>query len=120
MFAKQEIVVAIESAVFLLVLLNPFLLSVYLLDLVETLGVARLGRVLVRASLISGAVFCAFAWAGDSLLTRLLHVRFASFMIFGGIVFLIIGIRFVLMGGRPLTPFEVRPSTWQARSPCPS
>jgi small neutral amino acid transporter SnatA (MarC family) len=102
MFSQQEIIVSIESAVFLVVLLNPFLLSIYLLDLVEKLSFAHLGRVLFRASLISGVVFCAFAWAGDSLLTRVLHVRFASFMIFGGVVFLVIGVRFVLLGGEAL------------------
>jgi len=102
MFAQKELIVTFESAMFLLVLLNPFLLSIYLLDLVEKLSVAHLGRVLLRASLISGAVFCLFAWAGDSLLSRVLHVRFASFMIFGGIVFLVIGIRFALLGGEAL------------------
>lgn len=103
MFSQQEIIVSIESAVFLLVLLNPFLLSIYLLDLVEKLSFAQLGRVLLRASVISGVVFFVFAWAGDSLLTKLLHVRFASFLIFGGTVFLVIGIRFVLMGGEALS-----------------
>jgi len=102
MYTEKEIVLAIESTVFLLVLLNPFLLSVFLLDLVEKLSVADLGRVLLRGSAISGAVFCTFAWAGDSLLTKLLHVQFASFMIFGGTVFLIIGVRFVLFGGEAL------------------
>lgn len=140
MFGEREVVITIESAVFLLVLLNPFLLSIYLLDLIEKLSFARLGRVLFRASLISGVVFCAFAWAGDALLTKLLHVRFASFMIFGGAVFLVIGIRFVLMGGDALAslrgsaghvagsiamPFMIGPGTVSAsvvagtRSPLP-
>ncbi len=102
MFGSEEIALSIESAVLLLVLLNPFLLSIYLLDLVEKLSFVHLGRVLFRASFISGVVFCIFAWAGDAILVRLLQVRFASFLIFGGSVFLIIGIRFVLLGSEAL------------------
>lgn len=102
MFGQEEIALATESSVLLLVLLNPFLLSIYLLDLIEKLSLAHLGKVLFRASVISGIVFCIFAWSGDALLTRLLHVRFASFMLFGGIVFLLIGIRFVLFGGEAI------------------
>jgi small neutral amino acid transporter SnatA (MarC family) len=95
--------VFVESAVLLLVLLNPFLLCIYLLDLIQELDVRRFGRVLVRASVISGVVFTAFAWAGDALFSRVLQVRFCAFQIFGGIVFLVIAIRFVLMGGRAIT-----------------
>lgn len=102
MLGWEELAITIESSLFLLVLLNPFLLSIYLLDLVEKLSLAQLGKVLFRASVISGLVFCMFAWSGDALLTRLLRVRFASFMLFGGIVFLLIGIRFVLLGGEAI------------------
>ncbi len=102
MLNPEEMALTIESAVFLIVLLNPFLLSIYLLDLIEKLSFVQLGKVLFRASLISGTVFCAFAWSGDALLTRLLHVRFASFMLFGGLVFLLIGVRFVLLGGEAI------------------
>ncbi len=102
MIGKEEAALAVESGVFLLVLLNPFLLSIYLIDLIDSLSFVQLGRVLLRASLISGAVFCLFAWSGDALLIRLFHVRFASFLLFGGAVFLLIGIRFVLMGGEAI------------------
>ncbi len=102
MFSNGHLHTAIESCIFLLVLLNPFLLSIYLLDLIQKLPLAFLAGVLLRASLISGVVFCLFAWAGDMILTDLLHVRFASFRVFGGVVFLIIGIRFVLYGGQAL------------------
>lgn len=94
--------VVIESAVLLLVLLNPFLLCVYLLDLIQNLEVRHLGQVLVRASVISGVVFVGFAWAGDVVFSRVLHVRFCAFQIFGGLVFLVIAIRFVLMGSRAI------------------
>ncbi len=79
-------------------LLNPFLLSIYLLDLITDLDTRTFYRVLIRASLISGAVFWLFAWGGESIFTRYLQVRFASFQLFGGIIFLLIGIRFVFSG----------------------
>lgn len=93
----------VESAIVLLVLLNPFLLSVYLLNLMQKLDIRRFGQVLVRAALISGVVFVAFAWAGDALFSRVLHVRFCAFQVFGGIVFLIIAIRFVFAGSEAIS-----------------
>ena len=93
----------VESAIVLLVLLNPFLLSVYLLNLMQELDIRRFGQVLVRAALISGVVFVAFAWAGDALFSRVLHVRFCAFQVFGGIVFLIIAIRFVFVGSEAIS-----------------
>lgn len=79
-------------------LLNPFLMSIYLLDLISDLRTAIFVRVLVRGALISGAVFFLFAWGGERIFSEYLQVRFASFQIFGGVVFLLIGIRFVFMG----------------------
>ncbi|MFH1924190.1 MAG: MarC family protein [Planctomycetota bacterium] len=93
----------VESAIVLLVLLNPFLLSVYLLNLMRELDIRRFGQVLVRAALISGVVFVAFAWAGDALFSRVLHVRFCAFQVFGGIVFLIIAIRFIFVGSEAIS-----------------
>lgn len=89
----------VESSILLLVLLNPFLLCIYILDLIQQLHIRRFAGVLFRASLISGAVFVAFAWAGDAAFSRVLQVRFCAFQIFGGIIFLLIAIRYVLMGG---------------------
>ncbi len=43
-----------------------------------------------------------FALAGEALFERIFQVRFASFQIFGGITFLIIGIRLILGMGPPL------------------
>jgi len=87
-----------ESATFVFVLLNPFLLTVYLIDLVRDLDRRTLARVLLRAGAIAGGVFVAFALAGDAVFSRVLHVRFASFQVFGGLVFLVIGVRFAITG----------------------
>lgn len=88
----------VESTLLLLVLLNPFLMSVYLLDLIESLERSTFRRVLVLASIISTTVFVLFAVAGDTIFSRVLQMRFASFLIFGGTLFLIIAIRYVMIG----------------------
>lgn len=92
----------IKSSTFLFVLLNPFLMSIYLLDLIEELDGKTFARVLVRGTFISGIVFSVFALCGDFLFTDILQARFQSFLIFGGIIFLIIGIRFVFSGSDAL------------------
>ena len=88
----------VDSFLLLFMLLNPFLLSVYLHDLIEKLDQSTFRHALVRGMLISFAVFAIFAVAGDAIFSRVLQVRFAAFLIFGGVVFLIIAIRYVLIG----------------------
>jgi len=79
-------------------LLNPFLIIIYLVDVVQKLKQKQFRFVLVRAGLIASTVFCSFAILGDTIFTGLMQVEFASFQIFGGIVFLLIGIQFVFKG----------------------
>lgn len=86
----------------LLVLLNPFLLILYLIDVVETLDRRQFARVLLRAGAIATLVFCAFAILGEVLFTNVLHTQFASFQIFGGVIFLLIGLQFVFRGPKSI------------------
>lgn len=88
----------ISSATLLLTLLNPFLVIVYLVDVVQKLEQEKFHRVLVRAGVISIVVFCSFAILGDSIFTGIIQVEFGSFQIFGGIIFLLIGVQFVFKG----------------------
>lgn len=87
-----------NSSLLMFMLLNPFLLQVYLNDLIHELSFQEFSRVLVRASFISIAVFSMFALVGDRFFRDILQAEFASFQIFGGIVFLIIGVQFVFRG----------------------
>ena len=87
-----------KSAALLITLLNPFLVIVYLVDVVQKLSPAQFRRVLIRAGIIASAVFCIFAILGDTIFSGIMQVEFASFQIFGGIVFLLIGIQFVFKG----------------------
>jgi len=83
---------------FLLALLNPFLLVVYLVDLIKTLDQTQFRSVLLRAGIIATVVFCCFAILGDAIFSSLLQADFASFQIFGGLVLLLIGLQFVFRG----------------------
>jgi small neutral amino acid transporter SnatA (MarC family) len=88
----------IRSATLLLVLLNPFLLSVYLLDVFRRLDATTFTAVMLRGAAISMAVFLLFGWLGEDVFRDVLQVRFASFLVFGGVIFLIVGVRFVFQG----------------------
>jgi len=87
-----------RSSALLLTLLNPFLMIVYLVDIIQKLSSKQFRNVLIRAGIISSAVFCFFAVIGDSIFSGIMQVEFASFQIFGGIVFLLIGLQFVFNG----------------------
>lgn len=80
------------------VLLNPFLMTVYLIDMMRELSAQSFARVLMRAAIISSAVFVIFVVTGDAIFSRVLQVRFSSFLLFGGLIWLVIGLRFVLSG----------------------
>ncbi len=79
-------------------LLNPFLLVVYLIDVFDKLPTPVFRKVIIRAAIISIIVFSFAAILGDVLFRDLLQAEFASFQVFGGIVFLLIGLRFVFEG----------------------
>lgn len=88
----------ITSATLLFILLNPFLVIVYLVDVVQKLDGKAFRAVLMRAGIISTMVFGCFAVLGDTIFSRIMQVEFASFQIFGGIVFMLIGLQFVFRG----------------------
>ena len=120
---------ALDSFVFFFALLNPFLLSLYLLDVMVRLPMRQFVSVLARGVLIGGLVFSLFVVSGEAFFTQMLHVQFASFQIFGGILFLLVGIRFFFegvdamgqlrgdpehMAGSIAMPFLVGPATVSA------
>jgi multiple antibiotic resistance protein len=92
----------LKSTLLLFVLLNPFLMSVYLVELIKGMSLKEFSSQLIRAGVISYVVFLVFAWGGEAVFEDVLQVRFLSFMIFGGITFLIIGVRMILGIGAPV------------------
>ena len=71
-------------------------MSVYLLSLIKELPIGQFIRIMLRAGVISFIVFFLFAWLGEVIFDDVLQVRFLAFMIFGGITFLVIGVRLIL------------------------
>ena len=53
---------------------------------------------LIQGGLIAYVVFMLFAWGGEAIFSTYLNIRFESFQIFGGLIFLVIGYRFVFQG----------------------
>ncbi len=92
-----------QSLLLIFVLLNPFIMSVYLLALIKEVPFGQFARIMTRAGLISFIVFFLFAWLGEVIFDNVLQIRFLAFMIFGGITFLIIGIRLILGIGPPMS-----------------
>ncbi len=92
----------VRSAALLLVLLNPFLVIVYLVDVVEKLPWKRFARVLLAGGAIAAGVLCCFAILGDAIFSNMVQAKFASFQIFGGVVFLLIGLQFVFQGPKAI------------------
>lgn len=92
----------LTSATLLFVLLNPFMMSVYLNELVDRLEFGVFKGVVIRASLIATVVFVVFALVGDVFFSHILQARFAALLIFGGVVFLIIGLKMMLLGAQSL------------------
>jgi len=91
-----------KSFLLLFVLLNTFIMSVYLIELIKGMAMRDFATQLLRAGLLSLAVLLAFAWAGEVIFEDVMQVRFLSFMIFGGITFLIIGVRLILYATPPV------------------
>ncbi len=88
----------IRAISLLLALLNPFLVVIYLLDVIQTVEARIFRSVLIRASIIAALVFNCFALAGDAIFSSIIQAEFASFQIFGGIIFLLIGLQFFFRG----------------------
>jgi multiple antibiotic resistance protein len=83
-------------------LLNPFLMSVYMIGLIRYTEAKVFNRALIQGSLIAYVVFLLFAWGGEAIFSQYLNVRFESFLIFGGLIFLVIGYRFVFQGAETI------------------
>ncbi len=97
------------SVSIMLVLLNPFALSVYLAEVLEAHPLRVLAGILRRASLIAFCVFALFAWGGERIFSEVLGVRYAAFLVFGGLVFLLVGVKLMLSGSRALDALRGEP-----------
>jgi small neutral amino acid transporter SnatA (MarC family) len=88
----------LSSIVLLFILLNPFLIIIYIIDLVQQCSISEFVKIITRAAGISIIVFVLFALTRNLIFDVIIQSDFASFQIFGGVIFLMIGIRFVFKG----------------------
>lgn len=88
----------LDSSILLLMLLNPFFVILYLIDVIRKKTFWQFTHILISAGILSFCVFSAFAILGDVIFISIFQAEFASFQIFGGVIFLIIGIQFVFKG----------------------
>lgn len=100
----------LKSTILLLVVLNPFALAVYLLDLFRHNSFSQVLLILARAAAIGGVVFGVFACSGEAVFSDILQIRFAAFQVFGGILFLVLALRFMLTGSQTLVALRGPPS----------
>ncbi len=90
----------LASLIPFLAILNPFALCLYLTGVMEDLDTRTFAWVLVRACLISWAVFALFAWSGEPLLNDFLRISPQAMRVFGGVIFFIVGYNYVVRGYR--------------------
>lgn len=95
-----------KSVLLIFILLNPFILSVYLEQVIRALSLREFSRQMIRAGVISLVVFLLFAWGGEAVFQDVMQVSFAAFLVFGGIIFLVVGIRLILGVKHPLQALD--------------
>lgn len=100
----------LKSSWLLFMLLNPFLMSVYLVSLINQFDSRGFALIMRRAHLVALGVFGVCALAGEKIFLNVFNVRFPSFLIFGGIVFLLIGIKSVFYGPSALIETRGEPA----------
>lgn len=84
-----------------LILLNPIALFIYLLPIKKERGMGTFIQVLLRASIISGAIYVLFAVFGQAIF-QALGVDFEAFRVFGGVVLISFALSFILQGKKSM------------------
>jgi multiple antibiotic resistance protein len=92
----------VQDMLAFLIMLNPFALFIYLKPVMDELENKKFNKVLLKASLISFAVYVAFAILGEFLFSSVFKIKFDSFRIFGGIVIFSFAYFYIVMGRRAL------------------
>ncbi len=92
-----------QMIILMIMLLNPFLLVIYLVEIIKTISLKEFAGILGLAGVISSTVFIAFAITGEIIFQSFIHAKFESFQIFGGIVFLLISINFMFNGNAAIS-----------------
>lgn len=92
----------LTSMLSFLLLLNPFAMFIYLSPVMKDLTHRDFVKVLIKASIMSFAIYVVFALTGNLLFRSVFNISFASFQIFGGIVIFSMAYLFIIKGQRAL------------------
>ena len=96
----------IQTIIEFLVLLSPFALFIYLKPVMQELSHRDFIKVLVKATVISFAIFFVFLISGDFIFKQVLSINFEAFRIFGGIIIFSIAYLFIIRGEKGV--FQLR------------
>lgn len=83
---------------YLLVLINPFAQVLYMWEVMQNMSWRQFSGTYFRASVLSFGVFAFFAVTGDFLFKTVFHVQLDTFEIFGGLIILLIALRYFTEG----------------------
>ncbi len=92
----------ISSAIELLVMLNPFALFLYLDPIRKDLAHKEFMSVILKASLISFVICLIFFFSGEALFSKVFHVDFEAFRIFGGIIIFSFAYFYIVRGQKAM------------------
>lgn len=92
----------ISSVIEFLVMLNPFALFLYLEPVRKDLTFKNFSRVIIKATIISFFICLVFFFTGDLIFTKVFHIDFESFRIFGGIIIFSFAYFFIVRGQKAL------------------
>jgi len=96
----------IQNIIEFLVLLSPFALFIYLKPIMQELSQRDFIKVLLKATVISFAIFFIFLISGDFIFKQILNINFEAFRIFGGIIIFSIAYLFIIRGKKGV--FQLR------------
>lgn len=92
----------ISSIVEFLVMLNPFALFLYLEPVRKDLSHKAFTMLMLKATLISFTVCLVFFFSGDVFFSKVFHIDFESFRIFGGIIIFSYAYFYIVKGQKAL------------------
>jgi multiple antibiotic resistance protein len=92
----------LKNAFYLLILLNPFALFLYMKGIMASLRHRVFLWVLFRASLISFFIYYFFALVGEWVFSNVFRIDFESFKVFGGLVLFYHAFVFIIKGGESM------------------
>ena len=92
----------LQYIIYLVTLLNPVALFIYLLPLKQERGMNEYTKILFRANLIAFVTYAVFAIFGEAIFTKLFRIEFSSCRLFGGLVLLGFAFGSIVQGKKSL------------------